>query len=88
MSHWPVIRWFGIMEECLVIEVEEGEIFDEATPEDIEAIIGSDFADSEKSPTWSTTAPVWSPSRRPVLTEGAGPGPELKGLPYPGLTRG
>ena len=23
-----------------------------------------------------------------VLTEGAGPGPELKGLPYPGLTRG
>ena len=53
------------MEECLVIEVEEGEIFDEATPEDIEAIIGSDLADSEKSPTWSTTVPMWSPSRRP-----------------------
>ena len=53
------------MKECQVIEEEEGEIFDEATPEDIEAIIGSDFADSEKSPTWSTTAPMWSPSRRP-----------------------
>ena len=78
------------MKECQVIEEEEGEIFDEATPEDIEAIIGSDFADSEKSPTWSTTAPMWSPSRRPSPDRWSWTraGPELKGLPYSGLTRG